>query len=249
MKSTEVILDQLARLAVAIRRSGISSRLQKADRLFDPEHHEDLQNHLVLILSANLSEIEKKRQEIWDFNAKDISRNFNADITQLSTAQQHLINANLRRRNRFIYAQRHARKLASIQHFSTQEPVPKLETVNQPNRGPNIVLGGSKARLSSPETKLVSAASPLSTTRSEATQITDTTVSAVATSVRFNISAPSTVMSQVTSTGSKARYPNPPHLENLNSFKCPCCCLTLPVTFSEHDRWRLIVSILIPLPV
>ena len=249
MKSTEAILDQLARLTVAIRKSGTDSRFQEADRSFDPEHHEDLQNHLVLILSAKPLELEKKRQEIWDIDAKDISMNFDVDIARLSTAQQHLIDANLRRRNRFIYAQSHARKLAPIQHYSTQEPALKLETVNEPNRGPNIVLAESRARPFSPETKPVSAASPLSTTRFEATRITDTTVSAVATSFRFDISAPSTVMSQVSSTGFDASYPNPPHLKNLNSLKCPCCCLTLPITFSEHDRWRLLVSILIPLPV
>lgn len=244
MKSTEAILDQLARLAVAIRKSGTSSRLQRADRSFDPEHHEDLQNHLVLMLLAKPSDVEKRRQEIWDINAKDKSINFGVDIAQLSTAQQHLIDANLRRRNRFLYAQRHAGKLASAKNFAMERPAPKFETVNQPNRGPNIFLAESRARESSPRTKSVSAASVLSAARSDATRMTDTTASAIATSFRFNISAPSTVMSQVSSTGSKTSYPNPPHFKELNSFKCPCCCLTLPTEFSEHDRWRLVDSIL-----
>lgn len=242
MRSTEAILDQLARLAVAIRRSGTSSRLQKADRSFDPGHHEDLKNYLVLMLLAKPSEIEKKRPEISDVDAKDISMNFGVDIAQLSTAQRHLIDANLRRRNRFIYAQRHAGKLAPADHFSTQKPAPKLETVNQPNKGPNIL--SAECRPSSPKIKPVSAASALSTALSDATRITDTTASAIATSFRFNISAPSTVISQLSFTGSKTTYPNPPHLKGLNSFKCPCCCLTLPVKFSEHDRWRLVDSIL-----
>lgn len=245
MKSTEAILDQLVRLAVAVRRTGTSSRLQKADRSFDPKNHEDLQNHLVLMLLAKPSDIENKRHEISDISANDKSVNLGVDIAQLSTAQQHLIDANLRRRNRFIYAQRHARKLASFRLSSTQEPVQKFELANQPNRGPNIVLAESRARPPSPETKPVSAASALSTTRSDATRITNTTASAISMPFTFNISAPSTVMSQVSSTGSKTSYPNPPHSKGLNSFKCPCCCLTLPVTFSEHDRWRLVDSLLI----
>lgn len=240
MKSTEAILDQLARLAVAIRRSGTSSRLQKADRSFDPENHEDLRNYLVLILLAKPSDIEDKRNEIWDINAKDKSVNFGVDIAQLSMAQQYLIDANLRRRNRFIYAQRHARKLAPIQLSPTPEPVPKLEVVNQSNRGLNIVLTESRAQRPSPETKPASAASALSKTLSDATGMTDTTASAVCTTFMFDISAPSTVMSRVSSTGSRINYPNPPQLKKLNSFKCPCCCLTLPETFSERQRWMLV---------
>ncbi|MCJ1349815.1 hypothetical protein MMC31_008056, partial [Peltigera leucophlebia] len=243
MKNTEAILDQLARLAVAIRKPGTSSRLQKADRSFDPKHHEDLQNYLVLILLAKPSDIENKRHDIWDNNAKDQSVNFGVDIALLSTAQQHLIDANLRRRNRFIYAQRHARKLAPVQLSSTPGPVPKLEVVNQPERGPNIVMAESRARPLSPETKPVSAASALLIAHSDVTRMTDTTASAIATPFMFDL-APSTVMSQVSSTGLKTSYPNPPHLKELNSFKCPCCCLTLPAEFSENNRWRFVDSIL-----
>lgn len=195
------------------------------------------------MLLAKPSDIENKRHEISDNSANDKSVNFGVDIAQLSTAQQHLIDANLRRRNRFIYAQRHARKLAPFRLSSTQGPVQKLGVINQPNRGPNIVLAGSRARPPSPGAKPVSAASALSVTRSDATRITDTTASAISTPFIFNISAPSTVMSQVSSTGSKTSYPNPPHSKGLNSFKCPCCCLPLPVTFSEDDRWRLVDSL------
>lgn len=244
MKSTEAILDQLVRLAVAIRRSGTSSRLQKADLSFDPERHEDLRKYLTLIVLAKPSDIEDKRHEIWEINAKDKSVNFDVDIAQLSTAQQHLINANLRRRNRFIYAQRHAKKLAPIQLSPSPEPVSKLEVVTQPNRGLNIVMAESRARPPSPEAKPISALSALAMIHSDATRMTDTTASAIGTSFVFDISAPSTVLSQVSSTGSKIRYPNPPQLKELNSFKCPCCCLTLPASFSERHRWKSVDSIL-----
>lgn len=240
MKSAEAILNQLARLAVAIRRSGTSSRLQKADRSFDPKHHEDLRDYLVLKLLARPSDIEKKRHEIW--NADNKSVNFGVDRAQLSTAQQHLINANLRRRNRFMYAQRHARKLASIQLSPTPEPVTKLEVGNQSNRGLNMVLTEGRAQRPSPETMSAPAASALSNTLADATGMTDTTASAIDTTFRFDISAPSTVLSQVSSTGSKISYPNPPQHKGLNSFKCPCCCLTLPATFAERPRWMLVDS-------
>ena len=243
MKSAEAILNQLVRLAVAIRRSGTSSRLQKADRSFDPKHHEDLRNYLVLKLLAKPSDIEEKRREIWEINANNKSVNFGVDIAQLSTAQQHLINANLRRRNRFVYAQRHAGKLAPTQLSPTPEPVTKFEAVNQSNRGLNIILTESRAQRPSLETKSAPAASAVSNTLADATGMTDTTASAIDTTIRFDISAPSTVMSQVSSTGSKISYPNPPQHKELNSFKCPCCCLTLPATFAERRRWMLVDSI------
>jgi hypothetical protein len=52
IKTIESMLDQLARIAVAVRRSGRNSRLQKADQRFKPEDHDDLQHHLVTILLA-----------------------------------------------------------------------------------------------------------------------------------------------------------------------------------------------------
>ena len=110
-KSTEAILDQLAQLAVAIRRSGTTSRLQKADRSFYPDDHSDLQNlreHLNLILLTRSSNIEDRRKECRNTLGEDRSVNFGVDATHLNSVQKRLVDANLRRRNRFIHAQGHA---------------------------------------------------------------------------------------------------------------------------------------------
>lgn len=240
MKSIEAILDQLTRLGVAIRKSGTSSRLQRADRTFNPENHEGLQNYLALILLAKPSDFEDRRRKLLEINAEEKPVYFDVDITQLSMIQKRLINANLRRRNRFIYAQRHASKLAPIQVSFTPEVVPDREVVNQSDQEPETGPPESGAQRPSHETKSVSAGREWLKPLLDATGMTDTTASAIGTLVMDSASTPSTVMSRMSSTGSKLTYPRPPKFKGLNSFKCPCCCQTLPATFSERHQWMLV---------
>lgn len=93
MSDVEQILQQLAQLAVAIRKSGTSSRLQKADRFFDPERFEGFRKHLELVLHARGGELGRRFED------------YQTHAEQLTEAQRRLTDANLRRRNRFLYAQ------------------------------------------------------------------------------------------------------------------------------------------------
>lgn len=109
IRSTDAIFYQFTDLTDAIKRRGTTSRLQNADWSFDPECHEDFKNYLVLTLLAKSSDIEERRRRHWELNnAKEYSMNFSVDITQLSVMQRRLIEANLQRLNRLIYAQYHA---------------------------------------------------------------------------------------------------------------------------------------------
>ena len=54
MYNIESMQDQLSRIAVAIRRSGMRSRLQKADQRFEATEHEELEGHLVGMLLTQL---------------------------------------------------------------------------------------------------------------------------------------------------------------------------------------------------
>lgn len=108
IRSTDAIFYQFTDLTDAIKRRGTTSRLQNADWSFDPECHEDFKNYLVLTLLAKSSDIEERRRRHWELNAKEDSVNFSVDITQLSVMQRRLIEANLQRPHRLIYAQHHA---------------------------------------------------------------------------------------------------------------------------------------------
>ncbi|KAK2053266.1 hypothetical protein LY76DRAFT_524943, partial [Colletotrichum caudatum] len=94
----EQIINHLTRVALAIRKSGTTSRLHKADRSFDPSNHGQLRRHLELVLLAR--------------GRRDGRKDYHIDSEALTDIQERLILVNLRRRNRYAYAQKHAKKLA-----------------------------------------------------------------------------------------------------------------------------------------
>ncbi|KAL7791396.1 hypothetical protein V8C37DRAFT_382284 [Trichoderma ceciliae] len=55
MGDVDKTLDQLARIAVAIRQSGARSRLQKADRMLRLDDHQDLRAHLIAVMLSQRS--------------------------------------------------------------------------------------------------------------------------------------------------------------------------------------------------
>lgn len=121
MEGTEALLDQLANLAVVIRQAGTSSRLQKADRSFNPAKHGNLGILLKVHLQARperptsiINEGPKDESPAKDRNLNIDAEHFNVVPVALDRIQDHFVCANLRRRNRFIYAQRHARNLATV---------------------------------------------------------------------------------------------------------------------------------------
>ncbi|ETS74203.1 hypothetical protein PFICI_14069 [Pestalotiopsis fici W106-1] len=109
----EQVLDSLTRIAVVIRKSGANFRNQKADRLFDPKAHQKLRSHLEILVLARGSKTGRDR---WDVDARD-----------LTPIQERLMISNLRRRNRFVYAQRHAQKLGIDAEKAHSNPEPSRD--------------------------------------------------------------------------------------------------------------------------
>ncbi|KAM0260793.1 hypothetical protein ACHAQJ_002559 [Trichoderma viride] len=112
MQDIEMLLDQLAQIAIAVRRSGTHSRLQRADQQFNPEEHADLQTHLTTIMLL------KKEKE---YSELDITTE-SFDSSNLSEIQKRLIRCNLKRRNRFLYAQRHSKSLGLAAAVASTSP-------------------------------------------------------------------------------------------------------------------------------
>ena len=219
MQNIEMMLDQLARIAIAVRRSGRRSRLQKADQKFKREEHKDLEEHLITVLLARPG-----------FSKEQIHR------FKLSEVQRHLINCNLKRRNRFLYAQQHSKWLDA----DTTGPPSQAQAIETIETRPQT--HGEAAKEKQKSLPLIAKPS------SEATDApinptirTGTSASAVSDSLdlpRALTPAPavSTVMS---STVTGLKYPRPPKgKEGARFFTCPCCCQTLPVTLSEENRWK-----------
>ncbi|ATZ50644.1 hypothetical protein BCIN_06g01390 [Botrytis cinerea B05.10] len=216
IKDVEMMLDQLARIAVAVRRSGRRSRLQKADQRFKPAEHEELQKHLTTILLARP-----------EFSEDQI------DVSKLSEIQQRLVHCNLMRRNRLLYAQQHSIWLDT-------DAAARLSQGQANNTHPTASEEPAKEKQKSlPLTTKPSSEAPA--VLANPTIRTGTSASAVSNSVTLPLDvlpvpAASTIMS---STVINLKYPRPPKIEKgARIFMCPCCCQTLPVTLSEGNRWK-----------
>jgi hypothetical protein len=227
MVEVEQIIDHLTRLGVAIRKSGANSRAQRADRLFKPEDHEKLFHHLTVRVLGRGSEEGREH--------------YNIHPSSLSTVQERLIMANLRRRNRFLYAQRHAQKLAfdapsrdaRFISPSSQSPAFVSESVVQQPRAPDLGLNED-----SPQDAAVDV-----TPISHPVVLTATSASLVGTTIREvprQMATPSQIAkTNITSTTAKTVYPRPPRIrEGLRYFQCPCCCQTLPSLYGQDTQWK-----------
>ena len=220
MRDIEVILDQLARIAVAVRLSGRRTRLHKADQRFRLEEHKDLQEHLVTILLARP-----------EFSNEQI------DSSRLNEVQQRLVYCNLKRRNRFLYAQQHSKWLENTNTARLPSQVQPIKSIKIPSQTKRDTAK-EKQKSPPPSAKSSSGAADVPI---NPTLRTGTSASAVSGSPLPRILIPppaaSTVMS---STVVNLKYPSPPKVKHgARVFKCPCCCQTLPLTFlEEKNRWK-----------
>ncbi|CAF9916960.1 hypothetical protein IMSHALPRED_003356 [Imshaugia aleurites] len=232
IKSTEAILDQLIRLTFAIRKSGTTSRLQKADRSFDPERLDDFRRHLNLVLLTRSADIERKRTEAWRncpndaFN--DIRVDFDVDETQLNSVQRRLVDANLRRRNRFLYAQDHSKKMAGSQTHP-QKATASHKPANQLDQVVNeMEIRQSIREPTSSQKRDVTTNNGFNVVSDTVAEST-TTASAVDTTISFDMQKKTTnsrhEMTQVSSITLKMAYPRPPKGGGLgfNLTSCPLC--------------------------
>lgn len=114
IQNLDSAIQNLALIGVAIRRTGKASRNRKADQTFNPDNYQELKMHLeCIILLRPTEEALFHQAESGEYVAK-------LDNSKLSAIQKRLIEANLRRRHKFLVAQ----KRSSIQkraktHFSS----------------------------------------------------------------------------------------------------------------------------------
>lgn len=223
-------------MAIATQRSGSSSRLLEADQTFDPNDHQELRRHLsCLIIFQGAKKIEQLRENC--HGQLDINRSASNIVSRLDVVQTRLINANLRRRHRFLYAQSRSSKYERQtleQDPSTRAKISKdatqpVETQENAGKVSNTRPGGEaqEAGLSQQPPFF----DPIESTGSEAqgpVQSQDATQTPSEQS-----------WTELSSTASGVSYPLPPALEASQTFKCPCCCLPQPLELpSLPSRWR-----------
>ncbi|OOQ87104.1 hypothetical protein PEBR_18808 [Penicillium brasilianum] len=217
-QDVENSLSQLTRLTVAIRKAGTRSRLQKADNKFDPDGPQirSLRRHLEFLILVRPDE-----HGISYFSQEQLNS------TALSPIQSQLIDANLKRRNRFIYAQTHAQKLDNNSGHRKDTP-----------RG-NFGLGKHSRHFDLAQTDSLVDMDNTIVRNDPQTQST-TTATVVDEQIEIpsaQIPKPATTVVSVTS--SRITYPKcPPLHDHQMLFTCPCCCQSLPASVGRGNSWK-----------
>ncbi|KAL3447097.1 hypothetical protein BJX65DRAFT_104514 [Aspergillus insuetus] len=212
-KDVEENLNQLTRLAVVIRKAGTRSRLQKADTSFN------LNDPRLILLSRHLEFLLLVRP---DEHGGSDSSGQQLGLAQVTPIQQRLIDANLRRRNRFLYAQKHAKKLGG--NFRPLKPTPiamppLVKQVPRPEASTSAYSAGVGETALGSTTTATMVDEPIVIPSKQQT----------ATSTATAISVTTTQIS----------YPKPPIIHNDQAlFTCPCCCQSLPVAMGRGSHWK-----------
>lgn len=176
--------------------------------------------------------------------------------TGFTQIQHRLIRANLKRRNRFIYAQSHAHKLAAVNTSHFSKPRIQLSTRALEQRRVLDMLWFllslawlwklrmaylfrhskwntlSQSQTSRDDHAVTAKGEPMNT-ESSASAMTGFSA------VRPRSLRSHTARTQISVTTTKIEYPRPPRaVEGTLLFKCPCCCQPLPIMFAEETHWK-----------
>ncbi|KAJ5235397.1 NACHT nucleoside triphosphatase [Penicillium citrinum] len=245
-QNVDATFDNLASIAVAIRHTGRKSRLLKADKSFDPNILDDLRTHLECITLIGRTLSAESHQEHHENDPLWWEDEMKGTLTPL---QRRLIEANLQRRNRFLYAQRHSKKLA---HRELSVFVSQTQTVGPQPPEPE--------RVATPSAQMnVQFQQPGPSVQKEPPLASVPTLSGTSASVPESklewkesqdvIQVP---MSQFTSIACVAKYPMLASLHKSSSqgmnriefdqpkiLKCPCCCEALPNgVIQSMNAWK-----------
>ncbi|OAP63856.1 hypothetical protein AYL99_03083 [Fonsecaea erecta] len=227
------MMDNLAWIGSAIRRSGTKSRLQKADMSFerdragkDKRQCDQLRAHLICIMKSRPTESAK---------SKDYSKDFHS--IELQGIQNRLVEANLRRWHRFRYAQRHSdvlRASRAVQNMPmhvipevttpdsaaepTNTPAPRINTANAKQRNEANDQGETRTTAGLSASAFGSEYQGLEGRYARPAKSTMTRISSI---TRF------------------ARFPKAKKSQTQRKILlCPCCCQALPLEEAEDpDLW------------
>jgi hypothetical protein len=223
LRNVDTALENLGLLAMAIRQTGKRSRLEKADSKYRPDDYSGLRDHLECML--------RLRRDPAGHTAGC-----------LDYRQQRLVEGNLRRRNRFLQAQKHSQDLTSdksaraaatprqSQAASTNKTAQDAQTSQSQSQG----LSRTKPSDMSPQNE-----PPAPTASGNSASVPEG-------NVKFSfkepgrrslgLDLPKTVITRITASTS---YPYVKVPDDKNSFQCPCCYQTLDRDYSvDSNMWR-----------
>ncbi|KAM0260060.1 hypothetical protein ACHAQJ_002984 [Trichoderma viride] len=245
-KKVDSSLENLALIAVAIRKTGMRSRLDRADGRFKSEEHEELRDFLRIMCLRQRSRNEDhkdagKKAEGDDFKFKKLSTQECINTLKafkLSDPQHRLIEVNLRRRNRFLRAQEHSEKLKARQNEESAKGDDIKEGIDD-----EIELFSNMEALSLGSSKRVTMRDLGKRRILPPPTIPETKASTAEGSFQVRKAkkmASQPAMTAITALTAAVQYPKAPDAcQKSTMFKCPCCCQTLPAEFgTDKNLWK-----------
>ncbi|KAI9700240.1 MAG: hypothetical protein M1836_002254 [Candelina mexicana] len=230
-------VDSLAFIGFQIRRSGRKYRLRKADASFveNRDRYRKLRAHLACVLTAKPTEEGRPEDEGKEIN----SVGYFADM-KLPPIQERLVEANLRRRHRFVEAQNHSQGL--------KDPSSKASHTVIPQHFITMAATDTEQGVSPMQDTKVATALRQKQARPPGPGQNAPTIPATSASgldskwegFQNNRRAGSTI-TRITAITAAEVYPRA-HLlssEDQKLVKCPCCCQAIPASEIEEDsQWR-----------
>ncbi|KAH7121765.1 hypothetical protein B0J13DRAFT_567235 [Dactylonectria estremocensis] len=250
-RNADAAIENLASMAVAIRRTGRKSRLIRADRGFTSPTLGDFRIHLQCVirfeptLPSGEQPLDQPEDPLWWQDLMD------ADLAPL---QQRLIDANLLRRNRFLYAQKHSQKLALWSPTAESEYSPPIEQKAAGRLAverPPIRLPKGQLPVEYP---LIQPRNLRVPKLPDFPALSETWASVPESKLKWTeprkiVRAPQTQISFVTAATlyPKLRKSSKPEEEDMDTneielpkmLKCPCCCEAIPHnTLETETAWK-----------
>ncbi|PTB48057.1 hypothetical protein M431DRAFT_11211 [Trichoderma harzianum CBS 226.95] len=251
-------IKNLAKIGIAIRRTGKASRSRRAYQSFNPDEHLDFKRHLecLILLRPNetqpqLSELgissvnelidaasdkPSEKTDILKTKLEQLAKSRMEDLasSKLNEIQKRLVDANLRRRHNFLLAQKRSQRVKKTAQTSFtpdkhQFDIAPLEIAKVTLRAKVIDQANV---LASMEPKDVPTQIVQNTA---APTVTGYTIASTAEgTLQFDLAksqqpAPTVAPSQISFIAANTEFPRPPpSFQSQFMFKCPCCCQSLP---------------------
>ncbi|KAL6832172.1 hypothetical protein V8C40DRAFT_238033 [Trichoderma camerunense] len=227
----KTILGQLTRISTAIRRSGAKFRHEKADMALQEQNFEEFKAHLTFIILMPAIENYSHGSSDGDAIRLRIS-----DQGRLTTVQKRLIQANIIRRNRIIFATR------SMKQIKNQDPqqnkLPEIAELPFLNPESTEYFKIMQRQLIADGLHPLPALPSSIITSSIAQSSTEIGSEFGLQAVPHKKNTPST-MTRITQTGDHQDYPTCPVPVSDEVLQCPYCADLLPVEYAKNkSRWK-----------
>lgn len=226
-RNIRTILNQLARISLAIQKSGAKHRFKRVDTLLDEALYAPFKSHLSFLILIKFDTTSQS-----------------SDYEKLSKVQKRLVHANIVRRNRIKQLTKPSPS-AGISQRQTEDRRDPITSVNEALLATTLPTQNVQQQAAVPldPNPVPQSQSEAKPTHSRATdqaisRATSTPGSGLTTNIQAILSKMTrSVATKATHIGASVEYPRCPHGKTDEDFECPYCNSILPSQYREKASW------------